>query len=106
MDTFILPPQLRKITVDNPESILGHYVYTLLDNEELFFVGSGQKRRAYNFHSQEVEEIKLISRNYQVEIIKDGLTQTQARSLVKQLIVLHFSQGKNLVNKRVFSLPS
>src|SRR5690554_8031970 len=94
---FPLPPKLRAITTyENGEpvtSVTGYYVYYWTNNGIPFYVGAGKLRRAWNKHGEEAEELRLLSAEFKVHIVADGLNKIEARDQRQRLIRNHRLNG-------------
>ena len=97
---FTLPPKLKAITKGNPESVSDYYVYELHANEEPFYVGYGKRRKAWNIHNEEVEDMKRFGAEFEVVIIQDGLNKGMAQLLKANLISKYRKQDLYLANQR------
>lgn len=100
MNVFTLPPKLRAVTHNHPEAVTGYYVYVWLSDEQIFYIGYGKGRKAWNLHNAEAESTKFIARDFQVQIIRDNIPKNLAQ-LIKATLVKEFrSKGYLLCNAR------
>jgi hypothetical protein len=100
MNVFTLPPKLRAVTHNHPETVTGYYVYVWLSDEQIFYIGYGKGRKAWNLHNEEAESTKFIARDFQVQIIRDNIPKNLAQ-LIKATLIKEFrSKGYKLCNAR------
>jgi hypothetical protein len=97
---FTLPPKLKAITKGSPESVSDYYVYELQCDDLPFYVGYGKRRKAWNIHSEEVEDMKRFGRDFQVVIVADKLNKGMAQLLKANLISKYRKADLYLANQR------
>lgn len=100
VEVFTLPPKLKATTTNHPDTVSGYYTYAWLSDEQVFYIGYGKGRKAWNLHNEEAEDIKFIARDFQVQIIRDGLSKLQAQDLKAKLIREFRNKGYTLCNVR------
>ena len=101
MNKFFLPPKLQWITINSPEFVLGHYIYEWRDCNQVFYVGMGTNRRAWNQHLPLPQERREAATNFKVNIYRDGLTKAQAHLLERHLTIRYLNLGFELLNERI-----
>ena len=97
---FIIPPKLREITYNNPETVTNYYAYAWLSDDRPFYIGYGKERKAWNLHNEEAESTKFISRSFQVHIIRDNCPKNLAQLIKATLVKELRSKGYQLCNVR------
>lgn len=101
MNKFFLPPKLRYMTINQPEFVLGAYVYEWRNNNIVFYVGAGTNRRAWNTHLTLPQERREAATNFKVNIYRHGLTKSQAHLLERHLTLRYLNLGFELMNERI-----
>src|SRR5690554_2159620 len=89
MNRFYLPLSLREYTQHSLPYVDGHYVYAWLDTTNIFYVGMGTNRRAWNNHLPLPEKYRDAATNFWVRILAHGLTKTQAHGMERYYITLY-----------------
>lgn len=79
---YTLTPKVKAITENAPDKVTGYYVYLWKDRDEVFYVGLGKGRRAWNSHNADLDRYRqFCGVNFSVTIIRDGLTKVEAKVL-------------------------
>ena len=96
-----LPNELSRYT-HSPRNRypLRHYIYFWRNGLDIFYVGVGTNRRAWNDHLPYLENVRRTSPFFNVVIYRDDLTKEAAHKLERKLIV-KLSQKHSLLNKKV-----
>lgn len=78
---YTLTPKVKAITENAPTKVTGYYVYLWKDRDEVFYVGLGKGRRAWNSHNADLDRYRQFCTDFSVAIVRDGLTKVEAKVL-------------------------
>lgn len=84
-------PKPTNLYIDSDGVKRGYYVYLHKDRVtgEVFYVGKGHGRRAWNSnqrHYEWIKKVELLSEGWDVEIVQDNLTEIEAFELEAELV--------------------
>ena len=98
---FYLPPKILNITIHNRPYVSGHYVYLWRDGREVFYIGMGTNRRAWNDHLPLPENRRRVADKFMVQILRHQLNKAQAHYIERLYIAQYTSKGCTLLNDRI-----
>jgi Mor family transcriptional regulator len=75
------------------------YFHYRLDTDEVFYIGKGKGRRAYNKEARNLYWKRIVDKvGYKVEIVQDNISEWEALMLEMDMISLYKKMGYNLAN--------
>lgn len=98
---FYLSNFLLTHTIHNEPFVCGYYVYAWLDAWQVFYIGMGKNRRAWNEHLPLPENRRRQAAEFRVRILKHNLTKAQAHLAERHYIASHTRRGLVLLNNRI-----
>ena len=98
---FHLSQFLQNQTLNNITYVTGYYVYEWRDCNQVFYVGMGTNRRAWDDHLPLPENRRRTAANFMVNIYRDSLTKAQAHLLERHHTYSLTKRGIILLNARI-----
>jgi len=102
MTRYYLTNHLIDITYPSTlRFVIGYYVYEWRDDDTIFYIGTGHRRRAWNEHLPLPENRRRQAKKFKVHIFKHGLSKIEAHK-IERMRITHLQQlGIVLFNTRI-----
>ena len=66
---YTLTPKVKAITENAPDKVSDYYIYLWKDRDEVFYVGLGKGRRAWNSHNADLDRYRQLCTDFSITMV-------------------------------------